>query len=77
MGTEGQLRDEAAKFAFQKVDDGIPEVGAHEVAVEEDDRDAASAVVIMQSAMWEVNDGHFPTSSYNTNSLYVVYIQTV
>jgi hypothetical protein len=62
VGAEGQLWGEAAEFAFQVLDHGIPEVGAHEVAVEENKRGAAASFVIVQSAMWEVNGGQVPTS---------------
>ena len=62
MGTEGQLGGKAAEFASQKLDHGIPEVGTHQVAVEENKRDAAASLVIVQSAMSEVNCGHVLTS---------------
>jgi hypothetical protein len=62
VGAERQFGTQAAEFAFQEPDHRIPEVGAHEVAVEEDNRDAAASFVIVQSAMWKVNGGHLPTS---------------
>src|SRR4029450_6093806 len=58
MGAEGQLGGDAAELPVQAPDDRIPEVGAHEVAVEEHDRGAAAGLVVAQGAVREVDGGH-------------------
>ena len=50
VGAEGKFGADAAELVVEQVDDGTPQVGAHEVAVEEDDRGAAARFVIVQGA---------------------------
>jgi len=58
VGAEGKLGGDAAELAGQALDDRIPQAGAHEVAVEEDNRGAAAGLLVVQGAVRHVNGGH-------------------
>ena len=55
---ERQLRDQAAEFVLEQAHDGIPQVGAHEVAVEEHHRRSHAGFLVVHGAVGQFDVGH-------------------